>query len=79
MRTLGGKLSAAGNESACNNDSDYTDDNGSAVDGGGAAGKPAVVFELAPSARKINEARNDPLYRKRYYWRRNEIEIYRKC
>lgn len=44
-----------------------------------AAGKPAVVFELAPSARKINEARNDPLYRTRYYWQRNEIEIYRKC
>jgi len=33
--------------------------------------KPAVVFELAPLARKINEARNDPLYRTRYYWQQN--------
>ncbi|KAL4113437.1 hypothetical protein QTP88_017056 [Uroleucon formosanum] len=75
----------AGNESARNNDSvyayTYIDDNGSTAwggGGGGSEGKPAVVFELAPSARKINEARNDPLYRTRYYWRRNEIEIYRK-
>jgi len=45
-----------------------------------AAVKPAVVFELAPLARKINEARNDPLYRTRYYWQQNEIEIiYREC